>query len=172
MQYWYADPTRYTIVQEVRRLSHDATSSVNNDSLMFSAVYHFSYPAETNTPTPSSCSTPVIPEENLLTGPQEPRSNFWYANSPLPADLDTLMHNSDHEMEMEHGRCDIGPTPAFGCISAFTSDNNDMTPNSSFSSRNTVVSLKSSSFPMDLSNYVSILMFSFSNCGIWYTWIR
>jgi hypothetical protein len=126
---------------------------------MFSAVYHFSYPAEKDTPMPSSCSTPVIPEniEDLITGPQEPSSSFWYANSPLPRDLDTLAYNSDNEMEMEHGACGMASSPAFGCIPAFPSDNDGMTPDSSFSSQNNVVSLKSSSFPMDLSNYVSIL---------------
>lgn len=123
---------------------------------MFSAVYHFSYPAEIDASIPSSCSTPVVPEnieEDLIA--ESLRSNFWYTNSPPSADLDNFPHNSDNEMEMEHGACAMASSPAFASMSVFPSDGDGMTPDGSFSSRHTIVSPKSSSFPTDLSNYVS-----------------
>ena len=128
---------------------------MDDDPLMFSAIYRFSYAAEPSASMSSSCSTPAAPENpelDPITGLQEPVLDFWYSDSPSP---NTLAHT---EVESESiGVCVQAPEPMFSSIPAFTLGSDVLSPDASFLDPAVKVSPKSSSFPMDLSNYVCIL---------------
>lgn len=144
--YWlpYLDITRYTIVQHVTRFSFSQSEGTKENSLMFSAVYHFSYPRRTDELASSPSSTHDIRHHEsysfTASNLDNRISNSWYPDLISPADIRALSYtpdaNIEHQLTMSEGseECDRS-------VGSFSEDANSVSP-------------ISSCFPADLSNYI------------------
>jgi transcriptional enhancer factor len=141
----YLDITRYTIVQHVTRFSSFSQSEgAKENSLMFSAVYHFSYPRRTDEPASSPSPTHDIRNNEsysfTASNLDNRLSNSWYSDLLSPADVRALSYtpdaNVEHQLTMSEGseECDRS-------VGSFSEDANAVSP-------------ISSCFPADLSNYI------------------
>ncbi|KAG1866953.1 hypothetical protein C8R48DRAFT_772153 [Suillus tomentosus] len=159
------DPTVYTIIQDVYRSPDSATSSRNSGRprpvLIFSAIYHFRYPASTRAPPPSipphlsyqpnsaSFSHNTHPYPNM-TNPIRPPP---FQNSMSPSFSDPGMFQSyDYSTQYrldEPFRLDVN-------MDNFSLDDFVVNIDSPDAASNDMMaqSSSSSSFPKDIRNYI------------------
>jgi transcriptional enhancer factor len=135
------DLTRYTIIQQVTRSTN---SGIKDDILMFSAVYHFSYPQMTDSLTPSLPSTPTVSDneaESFMASPLDDHlSSSWYS------DLFPLTDTRSPSKLADNEECGRG---------AFSALHHDIgASRGPFPEDVPVMSPMSSCFPTDLSNYI------------------
>lgn len=163
------DPTVYTIIQDVYRSPDSATSSRNSGRprpvLIFSAIYHFRYPASTRAPPPSipphlsyqpnsaSFSHNTHPYPNM-TNPIRPPPFQNSSMSPSfsdPGMFQSYDYSTQYRLD-EPFRLDVN-------MDNFSLDDFVVNIDSPDAASNDMMaqSSSSSSFPKDIRNYVSTL---------------
>ena len=135
------DLTRYTIIQQVARNTDCPPSpGIEDDGLMFSAVYQFSYPQmrDNLTPLPSTPTVSDNESESYMASPLDNHlSSSWYTDLFPSTDAGSSLKLTDDE------GCGRG---AFSTLHGASGG--------SFPEDVPVMSPMSSCFPTDLSNYI------------------
>lgn len=126
-------------------------ANFDEDPLMFSAVYHFTYPSGMNVRSLSSCSTPTGGENshiNIASPHHESLSEFWYSGSNS---LDTpTVKVEDPLVISQHG----GLWSTSPVLQSCDSNSPAISAHNATVGQHALTSPTSSCFPVDLSNYV------------------
>lgn len=141
------DPTRFKIVQEIT----GSTSTDDASAVMFSAVYHFSYPLESSPPSPATpTGYDTVPSSPFYSSPSSSLWDFDSLSSPSSTGTtDSWSFGSEHHTNanatdpylfMEPGHYNGAPIPHYSSVEDISTQVSPVSP--------------TSCFPTDLSNYV------------------
>ncbi|KAF7967587.1 hypothetical protein HWV62_33707, partial [Athelia sp. TMB] len=138
------DPARFIIVQEVTRPS----SSNEEAAVLFSAVYHFNYPAESAPQSPLTLAAPTTPSSPMF---PSPTTTLWDFDS-VPSPTSSLSTSDSWSFGSES---DVATAARYLYADGNAYAQPHYTHNGTLdASQYPLVSPTSSCFPADLSNYL------------------